>query len=151
LNITSLSLSFQLLAPLTHTQCHTFCLGPQSDQPLDLKSALVSTLILSLLNRQIDKTIFLKLGLGVEVCYQEARHLVLLSDCRHQLNVHLLCKVLHILLQIGDWCIDVHFVLPFVLCPFHLEFKFRAVSRYKRINKINLDLIDIYHMRQITA
>ena len=59
--------------------------------------------------------------------------------------------MLHVLLQVSNWCAHLNLVLPFVLCPFLLEFKFSALCRLESIDKVNLNFVDIDHEGDIST
>lgn len=59
--------------------------------------------------------------------------------------------MLHILLQVSDRSAHLHLVLPLILSPFLLEFKFCALCRLKCVDEVNLDLIDVDHEGDIST
>jgi len=59
--------------------------------------------------------------------------------------------VFHILFQVMNRGADLDFVLPVIVCPFLLEFKFRTLSRHECIDEIYLNLVDVDHIGNVTT
>ena len=59
--------------------------------------------------------------------------------------------MLDILFEIWDWCTDLDFVFPVVLCPFLLELQLCAISRHQSINEVDLNLVYVDHVGNITT
>ena len=57
----------------------------------------------------------------------------------------------NVLFEIGEGRVDLDFVLPVVVSPLLLELELRAISRHERVDEVNLDLIDIDHIRNIST
>lgn len=67
----------------------------------------------------------------------------MLSDSSHELNIESLSEVVHIFAQVGHTCVDLNLVLPFVVRPLLLEVQLGAVRRLQLIDEIDLDLVQI--------
>jgi hypothetical protein len=75
----------------------------------------------------------------------------LLSDSSHELNIESLSEVVHIFAQVGDTCVDLNFVLPFVVCPLLLEVQLGTVRRLQLIDEVDLDLIQVNDVLNVTT
>ena len=137
-----------MFAAFTDTQSHSFRFGPQANQPLNFVLPLA---ILRPLNAQIDETVFLKLASGIEVSNQKSCFLILFSNLSHQFDVHLFGKVLNKFFEVCNWGINVHLVLPFVFSPLEFEFQLGTVSWHESVNEVDLDLVDVDHVRLIAT
>ena len=73
------------------------------------------------------------------------------SYLRHQLDVELLSKVFNVLLEIQDWRVDLHLVLPVVVSPLLLELKVGAGSGHQGIDEIDLNLVDVDDVRDVST
>jgi len=93
----------------------------------------------------------LELALRIEVGYEEASLLVCLRDLGHQLDVEGGGKVLNILLEIQDWRVHLHLVLPVVVSPLLLELELRAISRHECVDEVDLNLVDIDNVRDVAT
>ena len=146
--------SAHLLALLAHAERHALCLGAQPDQPRDAHHWRLSGrlgCLRRLLDRHVDEAVLLELALRVEVGDEEASLLVCLRNLRHQLDVELLGEVLHVLLEVQNRCVNLHLVLPVVVCPFLLEFEVRASCGHEGIDEVDLDLVDVDDVRDVAA
>ena len=131
--------SLDSFALLSNAESHPFSLGSDPDQAGD--SAAIRAC--HPLNAHVDQTVLLKLGLGVQVAHQEAALLILLSDSSHKLNIESLSEVVHILAEVGDACVDLDFVLPFVVRPLLLEVQLGTVCWLQLIDEVDLDLVQV--------
>ena len=131
--------SLDSFALLSNAESHSFSLGSDPDQAGD--SAAIRAC--HPLNTHVDEAVLLKLGLGVQVAHQEAALLILLSDSSHELNIESLSEVVHILAQVGDACVDLDFVLPFIVRPLLLEVQLGTVRRLQLIDEVDLDLVQV--------
>ena len=69
----------------------------------------------------------------------------------HQLDIKFRSEVLHVLLEVQDRCVNLHLVLPVVVSPFLLEFKVRASSWHQGVYEVDLNLVDVDDMRNVST
>lgn len=59
--------------------------------------------------------------------------------------------MLNVFLQVQDRCVDLHLVLPIVVSPLLLELKIRAGSWHQGVDEVDLDLVDVDDVRDVST